>query len=249
MDMIRHASQTQTGLTITLLSSRLQFKSVPTTVLVFLFFLVLSCRPVSALAEPTISNPLLNQSAQAIADAYGDQTKYRISRNGKTIGEHVLTFEQIGDELIVKVDSKITVRILKIPVYRLSYKAEERWVDGSLLTAAATTVENGESTTVSLDNSTAVDEKDHIAFASNHWHPGVLTGASVFNTLTGEESRITVTHLGTEELETASGTITAEHYQYDDDIQANVWYDTDGLWLLMKFKGQDGSVIQYTRQD
>jgi len=42
--------------------------------------------------------------------------------------------------------------------------------------------------------------------------------------------------------------ITAEHYQYDDDIKANVWYDNDGRWLKMKFVGEDGSVIQYLRE-
>lgn len=199
------------------------------------------------LANSVITNVLLNQTTYQIASAYGTQTVYSISRNGKNIGTHTLSFQGDANELTVVIDSSITVRILGIPVYRLTYQAEELWQNEALISATATTTENGDANTVSLNNR---PDDTGVGFASNHWHPGVLTGNSVFNTLTGDISNIAVANLGTENVETASGkTITAARYQYQDDIQANVWYDENGLWLMMTFKGEDGSVIRYLRSD
>jgi len=198
------------------------------------------------LADSHIINPLLNKSASEIAGAYSESETYQITRDGKTIGSHTITFNQKDSELIVNVDSQITVRILRIPVYRLKYTATEVWSGNKLLSATATTVENGDSKTVSLDNTDP--DSPSVSYTSNHWHPGVLTGNTVFNTLTGENSNITVTHIATEQVTRGDDVITAEHYQYDDDIKANVWYDNDGRWLKMKFVGEDGSVIQYLRE-
>ncbi|MFK7861943.1 MAG: DUF6134 family protein [Granulosicoccus sp.] len=198
-------------------------------------------------ANPPIANPLLQLDAQEIAAAYGGKRVYKVTRNNKEIGTHALSFINDGDDLTVKVDSSITVRILRIPVYRLSYVATELWRDNVLVSTSATTTENGESTTVSWDNTNGRNE---VRFASNHWHPGVLTGSSVFNTLTGNTSSIKVSTVGVEQIEIGPGdVITATHYKYNDDIQANVWYDTDGLWLKMSFDGEDGSAIQYLRTD
>ena len=197
----------------------------------------------------SIDNILLGLPAQQIAKAYGDQKTYTITRNGKRIGTHTISFKVNDNELTVAVESSLTVRVLRIAVYRLSYSATELWRDNQLVTATATTTENGKANTVSLDNENTNNGDIVTHFASNHWHPGVLTGDTVFNTLTGETSQVSVIDLGLEQVETASGTESANHYQYEDDIKANVWYDESGLWLMMQFKADDGSVIRYLRDD
>lgn len=204
--------------------------------------------PALSNADDTISNPLLGLAAPQIAAAYGKKQEYSITRNGKRIGAHHLSFRQEGDTLFVNVDSSLTVRILRIPVYRLSYVSEEIWHNNTLISAVATTTENGDNNTVSFDASTGSADTVNTHYASNHWHPGVLTGDTVFNTLTGENSKITVTNLGAEQVELDGLTMQATHYQYEDDIHANVWYDTEGLWLRMKFAGDDGSTIEYLRR-
>ena len=199
-------------------------------------------------AENPITNPLLGLTAAQIASAYDKPQEYIITRNGKRIGVHHLSFRTEDDTVVVSVDSSITVRILRIPVYRLSYVSEEVWRDNTLISVVATTTENGDSNTVEFDITTGGPSAADTHYASNHWHPGVLTGDTVFNTLTGESSNITVTDLGVEEVSVSGSKLNATHYRYDDDIQANVWYDTDGLWMKMKFSGEDGSLIQYLRR-
>lgn len=197
-------------------------------------------------SQSIIANPLLTRTAHQIASAYGTEKVFSISRNGKKIGTHTLRFHKDPDQLTVSVDSSITVTILRIPVYRLSYVAEEVWQNNTLISASATTIENGEGNTVSW----TFRDDSPIKFATNHWHPGVLTGNAVFNTLTGETDIVQVKPLEIEQIETLSGTVvSARRYQYENEASLNVWYDTNGLWLKMKFNGEDGSVIRYLRTD
>jgi len=175
---------------------------------------------------------------------YGPETRYVIRRNGKRIGKHTVKFEQIDNTLTVKVESDIKVTVLKIPVYTFRYTATELWRDSTLRSVVATTTENGESNTVTFD---ASNSEQRSTFASNHWHPGVLESKHVFNTLTGNISDITLTKIGHEQLQTESSIISASHYRYTGDIEADVWYDDEHLWAKLQFKGEDASLITYLR--
>lgn len=216
-------------------------------------FLLIACMGVfltssgTGYASTTITNPLLSLTANEIAVAYGGSKVYTVTRNGKTIGEHALSFQQTNNTLTVIVDSNITVRFLGIPVYKLSYKAQELWQDNKLVSSVATTVENGEANTVELSD---LDNKKAVRYATNHWHPGVLTGALTFNTLTGLATSSSIITIGTEPIKLTNGKqLNAVHYQYEDDNILNVWYDQEGLWLKMAFDGEDGSRIEYLRAD
>ena len=197
----------------------------------------------------SIDNPLLGLSATEIAKAYGSQQTYTITRNGKKIGTHTIEFQAKNDELTVTIDSSLSVRILRIPVYRLSYTSTEYWRNNQLVAVTATTTENGKANTVSLNN-TDIDQSDMpTPYASNHWNPGVLSGNRVFNTLTGDIDKVSVVALGLEQVKTGSESVSANHYQYKEDIHVDVWYDETGLWFMMKFKADDDSVITYERND
>ena len=184
-------------------------------------------------------------SAIQIADKYGSETRYTILRNGKRIGEHTVIFEQLEDSLTVSVESNIKVTVLKIPVFRFHYTATEVWHDNQLQSVTAVTTEGGQSVTISYDKSTTAKI---VAYASNHWHPGVLKSQQVFNTITGNLSQISLTKQGNEELDTQSSRTAASHYRYAGDIEADVWYDDRGLWVKLQFMGEDGSVITYIRE-
>lgn len=199
-------------------------------------------------AETPIANPTSQLTATAIAAKYGSEAVYTVSRNGKRIGTHTMRFAQNGNELLVSVDSSIRVTLLRIPVYRLSYKSEERWVDNVLISANATTVEDGDVNTVSYDYSINENTTTTPLFTSNHWHKGVLAKHSLFNTLTGETSNFTITDLGYDDVAIKGKTLPATHYRYSEDIEADVWYDENGLWLKMQFVGERGGVIKYLRE-
>ena len=37
----------------------------------------------------------------------------------------------------------------------------------------------------------------------------------------------------------------ATRYAYSGDLKADVWYDDAGRWVKLRFRGRDGSVIEY----
>jgi len=191
---------------------------------------------------------------------YGAAVKYRITRNGKRIGTHTVTFTEADETLNVRLESKITVTVLKVPVYRFNYVSEERYTAGKLKSITATTNENGKVKKGSLDNQTAgksilqqangqTREFAPILMGSNHWQPAALQETFLFNTLTGKPSKVTLKALGSSPLTLNGKKVDAQHYNYSGSIRADVWYDEQGRWLQLSFTGDDGSFIKYEITD
>lgn len=186
---------------------------------------------------------------------YGERVEYRITRNGKSVGSHEVVFQQQADALQVEVESNIRITVLKVPVFRFRYRATEQWQSAKLVSIDAETVENGERTVVGLQNRSgqaeltlngSVETAAALRVGSNHWNPEVLQASRVFNTLTGEVSDVEITLLGSEPVSVGESSVDAQRYRYTGDIEADVWYDAQGRWLKLAFKGTDGSQIEYT---
>jgi len=181
-------------------------------------------------------------SAEQLAAKYPNSVQYVIRRKGKKVGTHVVEFTRRNTQLNVDVESIITIRILKVPVFKFNYTASEQWKNGKLTTVKARTNNGGELTKADykpIDN-------DTVAYSSNHWNSDVLDANEVFNTLTGKMSQVSIDKIGNELLQDDDISINADRYRYSGDIQADVWYDASDRWVKLEFKGEDGSVITYT---
>ena len=186
--------------------------------------------------------------------AYGPSVAYGIYRNNKKIGEHTLQFVSNANSTAVKIESNIVVTVLKVPVYRFNYRSTEAWIDGQLQSVESSVDDNGDKHQVSakrsgnemlLKDKNGDTTKTTVAYASNHWNPQVLAADSLFNTLTGKVNKIVLQNLGTQTLAINMQAITATHYRLAGDLKTDVWYDTNGRWVQLRFKGDDGSVIEY----
>lgn len=186
--------------------------------------------------------------------AYGSSVDYLIYRNGKRVGEHRMEFARSDGVLTVAVRSNIVVTFLKVPVFKLLYQSQEQWVQGRLQSVDVQTTQNKKISKVSLksegDIQTLTDVDGKVSSASvnlvsNHWHPGVVSGSKLFNTLTGRVSNYRLTEQGTSIVEVADTQISATHYRYSGDLDNDVWYDNFGRWIKMRFAADDGSMIEY----
>lgn len=191
---------------------------------------------------------------QAPETAYGQAVNYGIFRNDKPVGQHTVEFRHGETGLQVLVESRIVVSILKVPVFKFNYNAEEVWQAGKLMSVATTVVEKGKTKSATLTpdgaEQTLVDTDGNrtrasLGFTSNHWHPGVLQNTTLFNTLTGRANRYTLTEVGQETLEVANSQIDATRYRYSGELNSDVWYDNQGRWVRLQFSADDGSVIEY----
>ena len=173
--------------------------------------------------------------------SYGPTIAFDVERNGKKIGTHTVTFEREGKQLTVMSNTRMKVRFLFITAYKFSYASEEIWKSGQLVQLTNSVNDGGEksSSTYQPDNAPGL-------YPTNHWNPAVLTQTVLFNTITGNENKVTISKGDLELVETGTGPREATRYTYSGDLtDVSSWYDNKERWVALQFKGRDGSTIRY----
>lgn len=183
---------------------------------------------------------------------YGTDTlRYRIIRNDRTVGEHIIRFEESRDALTVSAQTTIQVPFLMFTAYRFSYQSSSVWRNGRLETLTARVNDDGNTGLV-----TARSGPEGLRLAggtlappdtlpTDHWHPATREAQTLLNTLTGQLNDISVTAEGEDIVPVGSGDAQAIRFRVRGDLRLTTWYDAAGRWLGMRFTGQDGSTIRY----
>jgi hypothetical protein len=81
------------------------------------------------------------------------------------------------------------------------------------------------------------------ALPATHWNRRMLDGPFI-NTQNGEVLRPSVAGAGTGPLPGAAQR-QAERYVLSGPIDLETWYDATPQWVGLRFRGRDGSTIQY----
>jgi len=146
------------------------------------------------------------------------------------------------------------VRFLAVPLYRFRYETRSRWADGRLQSIRAVTDDDGK---VSVVEAAIDGDEAEIAgpagrlraslplFATDHWNVDELRQSVVLNNITGKLDRVAVIAAGAHEIDTADGPRAADRYEIDGDLKFTAFYDPSGRWVGLRFKGRDGSDIDY----
>lgn len=185
---------------------------------------------------------------------YGEQIRFEIRRQGKPVGSHVVSFERTGDAIRSRSAVHIAVDFLFFTAFRYRYESEALWRQGRFerfdvdikdngKSLRLTATHDGERTVISgTAGALTVPTSLH---ATEHWNAGILTQRQVLNTLTGKINNVVIRPGLTELVETERGPVAATVYHYSGDLVIDVWYDEKGRWVKMRFKGRDGSLIDY----
>lgn len=185
---------------------------------------------------------------------YGDRVVFDVFREGDLIGTHEVTFRRDGKDIAAESTFDISIKILVVPVFSYLYTSRERWRDGTLVSLSAETNDNGDASNVSVNRSGGFLRlsgsggnltTDTGTFPTTHWNSAVIGSTKVINTITGKLNSVTIENLGTETVPTATGDRQATHFAYRGDLETEVWYDTKGRWVKMRFPGKDGVMIEY----
>lgn len=220
-----------------------------------IFSVVLAALFIVAVTAPEASDDTMRHARtpdQAINS--GDEIHFDVYRNGTRVGFHRVRF-QAGDKgLAVEAQFQIQVTFLGITVYRYRYDSSALWTDGSLSAIRTTVDDDGAVLEVQARRigrhfyvaagDTAYETSAPL-FPTNHWNAGVLGQNRVLNTLTGQVNNVHIAASGPDRVETERGPVAATHYAYTGDLQTDVWYDAAGRWVKMRFRGRDGSLIDY----
>lgn len=185
---------------------------------------------------------------------YGPEIEFSVLRDGQLVGRHLVRFSQEPEGLKVSAKFDLDIRLLFITLYSYRYQSTATWRDGVLREIAATTNDDGDKTAVRLreqDGGFVItgpkgrSESPAALFPTNHWNVAVIGADRVLNTITGEINMVRIVDRGAEEIIAEGRKIMARRYAYTGELQTELWYDRDGRWVKMRFKGKDGSTIDY----
>lgn len=185
---------------------------------------------------------------------YGTEMQFDIMRSGKKIGDHLVRFDTNDDKIVVNSASRMQIDILFFTAFQYRYDSRAIWRDGILNKLEISVNDDGTLFSMLADQqgprlrltrgTDSLDMKLPI-YPTNHWNAEVLKQDQVLNTLTGEINNVLINAAGYEDVKTESGIIPAMRYTYTGDLINEVWYDDMGRWVKLRFKGRDGSVIEY----
>lgn len=212
-------------------------------------FSLLSLRAASAMALVVAGL----SGAEAAVPASGELS-FAVMREGDQIGTHKLEFKRRDDELMVDIETDVAVKVLGIAFYRFEHEGHEVWRDDRLISLESETNDDG--TPHHLNASASGDvlnvngdarqepEKPTIIPASL-WNDALVNQTELLNTLDGSNMPVTVTEVGQEIVEAGGRNVSATHYSVKGKLNRELWYDTDGVLVQVKFDGADGSEITY----
>lgn len=185
---------------------------------------------------------------------YGKTIVFDVHRNGEKVGHHHVVFENSEDSLKVNSTFQLEIKLLFIVAYRFTYISDEVWQNGQLIELKSDVNDDGDKALIELSRDTSglkisgpegTEMTSGPLYVTTHWNSAVINENRVLNTLTGRINRVDIKRLKTEIIDTENGPVSATRFAYTGDLDTEVWYDDTGRWVKMKFKGRDGSDIEY----
>jgi hypothetical protein len=188
-----------------------------------------------------------------------DRIAFDVTRNGRAIGTHTLTFIRAGQDLRVLIEASFRVGFGPITFYRYEHRGEERWQNGRFVSLRTDTNDNGRIFQLRAQRGPAgvairaTDLADQTApetaLPLTHWAQQAMQ-APLFNPQTGKILAETARPIGRGTIVLANGKpIAASGYTLEGETPIKDWYDTAGAWAALDAVGKDGSAIAYRRKE
>lgn len=179
--------------------------------------------------------------------------EFRVFRNGRDIGRHLMTFTRAGEDLLVAIDVELAVGFGPITFYRYRHENRERWRAGSFRHFASRTDDNGTTYAVEAEaTSGRIAVRGHEgsytapaeAWPTTYWYPGFLDRRVWVDTQFGKLRRAQVVPAGQGLVPVAGREVSARRFRLEGDLALELWY-RDGRWVGLEANAPDGSRLVY----
>jgi len=183
---------------------------------------------------------------------------FDVFRKGEPIGTHAIAFREAGGRLEVEVAIKLEVKLLFVTVFRYDHVNHETWEGGRLLKIVTHTDDDGAAHAVRGEAAAGgfrvtAPPPGYAAQAdvipTSWWNVETVRRSELLNSQKGELMRVKILPGPEEAVTTAKGDIPARRYQVTGDADLELWYDRDDRLAKIRFKGGDGTPIEYRRRD
>lgn len=163
---------------------------------------------------------------------------FDVIRNGRDIGDYVVSFRGQGDDLTVNVATDVSVKVpvIGVSAYRFKQASTETWRGGRLAGLTSRTDDNGTPHDISVGTTSLIP--------ASLWNADLIRSAQVLNTIDGSTDAIRVQNLGSEAVATGGGQVRADHYAVRGGLDRDLWYAGATL-VHVRFTAEDGSQVDY----
>jgi len=181
------------------------------------------------------------------------QIAFAILKDSDPIGQHSVTFERRGEELLVDIAIDIQIRFAFLTLFRYRHENREVWRGGQLVSLDTWTDDDGtdyrvraRSTPAGLrvegSGGTFVAPKGIIP--TSYWNPATIEQTRLLDTQSGRLLEVTIQSFDEEAMSVGSGKIPVRKYAVTGDLNLDVWYTPRGEWTKIAFQAR-GSTIDY----
>ncbi|MBR9970567.1 DUF6134 family protein [Magnetospirillum sulfuroxidans] len=184
-----------------------------------------------------------------------DPLSFTVLRNGDAVGSHILRFQSMSDgTLVVTTDTNVVVKMAMIPVYRFEHHGREIWHGDHLMALNSETNDDGTHHVLKASGATGAliaDGDGKIArlpaetVPASLWNNATVVQGTLLNTLDGHAMAVHIADLGEDTVTVSGHPHPARHYAMTGDLNREVWYDSTGGLVQVRFKAKDDSDIQY----
>jgi hypothetical protein len=194
---------------------------------------------------------LLAAPALAAVPASG-RLAFAVWRKGERIGEHRLAFRRSGDTVSVTTDVAMTVGLGPVTLLRYAYHAEETWAGDRFVSIETRAETNGKKERVSARRTEAgvvIAGRPTLPAAAlplTHWNPDTVR-APLFNPQTGKAMRLTAARRAEAFTPAGAAAVRATRITLAGETVMDDWYDPAGVWLALRARAKDGSIVEYRR--
>ena len=197
-------------------------------------------------------------SLSAFAAEVPTPQRFEIFRNGTSIGRHVMTYQREGDllKVSINIDIKVTLAGL-VTLFRYEHRNEETWRGDRLVALESRSNNDGDPEFVRgraegdefvVESTSGAKRLPASVVSTTYWNPLITQRSVLLNSGDGTLMNVKVVPHGEDAIEAAGATVRASRYEFIGDLNAELWYDATGRWVASRFKGKDGSTIEYRLQ-
>lgn len=184
--------------------------------------------------------------------------QFKVLLDGEEIGFHNFSMIHKGDQKEIHTQARFDVKFLFFTAYSYQHDNVEQWNGQCLASIDAETDDNGDRYKVSgkIDSdlfivNTIETENTYPSCIKTfaYWDPAFLEETMLLNSQTGEMNTVKSAFISNETITHNGKAISARRYRLSgDQLQIDVWYSDDNLWLALESLTESGRVVRYTMQ-
>lgn len=180
---------------------------------------------------------------------------FRVSLDGKPIGQHRFTVTAQGDEREVRSVADFAVKFLGITVYRYHHEAREQWHGDCLTALTSSTDDHGTHSSVRTEYASDTltvyaggppQALPGCVMSYAYWNPAIRTQTRLLNAQTGRYDAVRIGPAGSGSIDVHGQPVAATRWRITGPPHPiDVWYSAQGAWVGLDSTVAGGRTLSY----